>query len=113
MLAAGLAGHQQSDDEGAVLLEEEDVMRPLLVHVPPENSERVLVVAGVPDWLGRRLATPGGRLLHEPGDVVIEEGQRLLRLRTDRVRPGPPPPPPHPDTPDDETVRCPCRGRPA
>ena len=45
-MAAGLAGQQEPDDEGAVLLEEEDVPRLLLVQVAAEDAEGGLVVAG-------------------------------------------------------------------
>ena len=86
------------------MLEKEDVVRLLLVHVPPEDAECVLVVAGIALGLRRRQATAGDRLLHEPGDVIVEEGKRLLRLRADRVRPGPAPGATDHDALDDEAV---------
>ena len=87
--AAGLAAEEQADDERAVLLEEEDVARLLLVHVATEHAERRLVEAGLrgPAAGRRRRAAPGGGLFHEPGDVVVEEGERLLDLGAHRVGP--------------------------
>jgi hypothetical protein len=84
--AAGLAATAESDDEGAVLLEEEDIPRLLVVHVAAEHAERGLVIAGLVGRAGLAAATGGG-LLHEPGDVVVEERQRLLRLRPKRFGP--------------------------
>ncbi len=54
---------------------------------------------------GPGLAAPGDRLLHEPGDVVVEEGERLLRPGgpSTRTTPRRPPPRRH-DALDDEPV---------
>src|SRR5690348_1047921 len=87
--AAGLTRQQEPDDERAVLLEEEHVPRLLVVHVTTEDAERRLVIAGVVARHRIGAAPPGGGLLHEAGDVVVEERQRLLDLRTHRLRPGP------------------------
>src|SRR4029077_16157715 len=68
MPAAGLAAHQQAQDERSLLLEEEDVTRLLVVHVATDDAERRLVATG---WTGRDAGpATGARLLHEPGDVV-------------------------------------------
>src|SRR5688572_1345422 len=90
--AAGLAAQQQSEDECAVLLEEEHVTRLLLVDVPAEHSARGLIVARLVRgwrWGGRDAQpAPGGGLLHEPRDVVVEEGERLFGLAPERLGPG-------------------------
>src|SRR5262245_14023824 len=85
---AGLTAHQQAQDEGAVLLEEEDVPRLLIVHVAADDSECRLVVAAA-RRSGHPRASPGRGFLHEPRDVVVEKGQRLLGLGPDRFRPRP------------------------
>src|SRR4029078_11817275 len=55
---------------------------------------------------GERLTTtPGGRLFHEPRDVVVEEGQRLLDLAAHRFRPVAGRGAAHDDALDDEPVR--------
>ena len=62
--AAGLAADEQSEDERAVLLEEEHVTRFLFVDVPPEDAERRLVVGRLVDRrLGRRRSCLGGSRL--------------------------------------------------
>src|SRR3954447_6890943 len=43
---ARLSAHQQAEHESAFLLEEEDVTWLLVVHVPPDDSERCLVATG-------------------------------------------------------------------
>src|SRR5882672_7534684 len=69
VLAAHLTAHQQSEDEGALLLEEEDVAWLLVVHVPTDDPECRLVVAG--GSLGGPRAAAGTGLFHEAGDVVV------------------------------------------
>src|SRR5262245_1765013 len=88
MAAALLAALEEPDDEGAVLLEEEDVARLLLVHVAADHAQGRLVEPGVAVRLRTRFAAAGERLVHEPGDVVVEEGERLLGLRAERLGPG-------------------------
>src|SRR5262245_26650940 len=105
MVMAGLRGLEQTDDEGAFLLEEEDVLGLLLVHVATEHPERVLVMTCVV-WRGRFLVpAPRGGLVHEPGDVVIEERQRLLDLRSHALIPAATPPARHDEALHDEAVR--------
>src|SRR4051794_4169290 len=84
-----LSAHEEPDDERAILLEEEDVARLLLVHVPADDPQGRLVEAGVTDGLRSGLAASRDRFLHEPGDVVIEEGEGLLGLMAHGLRPGP------------------------
>src|SRR3954466_4666262 len=85
--APGLTGHEQPQDERAVLLEEEDVARLLVVEILAEDAERRLVVTGLVIRF-RPASAPSRRFLHEPRDVLIEEGQRLLPDRPDSVGPG-------------------------
>src|SRR5436190_2728346 len=84
---ARLAAHQQAEDERTFLLEEEDVARLLVVHVPADDPKRGLVVSAGGRGTGAA-AAPCAGLLHEPRDVVIEEGQRLFALGADRLGPG-------------------------
>src|SRR6186997_2741595 len=80
----GLAAHQQAEDEGTFLFEEEDVVRLLVVHVAPDHPERRLVMTGRAVVAG---ASAGARFLHETRDVLVEERQCLLGLCADRFRP--------------------------
>jgi len=80
VLAAGLAGQQEPDDERAVLLEEEHVLGLLVVHISTKDPEGRLVVTGVVRRRRVRATATRGGFLHEPSDVIVEEGQRLLDL---------------------------------
>src|SRR6188474_2226360 len=105
MVMASLRGLEETDDEGAFLLEEEDVLGLLLVHVPAEHTEGILVVAGVVRR-GRLLApAPGGGLVHEPGNVVVEERQRLLDLRSHALIPATASAARHDEALHDEAIR--------
>jgi hypothetical protein len=104
VIAALLAAEEESDDKRAILLEEEDVARLLLVHVPTDHPEGRLVEAGVAMRFRSRLPATGDRFLHEPGDVVIEEGQGLLGLIAQGFGPRPACGPGGDDALDDEAV---------
>src|ERR1700690_1923345 len=79
VFAAGGADPVESDDERAALLEEEDVVGLLLVDPAPEDPERLLIVARVaPVGRGGPRVAARQRFLHEAGDVVVEERERLL-----------------------------------
>src|SRR4051794_6762475 len=106
VVRARLAAEVEADDERAVLLEEEDVARLLLVHVVADHAQRVLVEARVAVRLGARLAAARRGFLHEPGDVVVEERERLLALRPERLRPRPGRRAGRHDALDDEPVGC-------
>ena len=76
VVRAVLRGDQQPADVGALLLEQEDVPRLLLVHPAADDAERPLVRTGLRQ-VGAT-APPLRRLLHEPRDVVVDVGERLL-----------------------------------
>src|ERR1019366_5383644 len=87
VLAAGLGRHQQTDDERTFLLEEKCVLRLLLIHVAPQDAECLLIVARPGPVLRGLPVAPGQGLFHEPGDVVVEEGQGLLGLAAQGLAP--------------------------
>ena len=60
MPAAGLGPHQESEHEGAILLEEEDVLRLLLIDIPAYDAERLLIVASLAPCNRALLVVPSG-----------------------------------------------------
>ena len=81
-----------------------DLPRLLLVHVAADDAECRLVEPGIALRLRAGLASSRDRFVHEPGDVVVEEGQGLLVLRPERLRPRPAGRPGRDDALDDEPV---------
>jgi hypothetical protein len=80
--------HQQPNDVRAVLLQEKDVARLLLVDVASDDAQRLLVLPRL-EGVRRGCASPPARdaLLDERGDVVVEEGVRLLLDLETRIGP--------------------------
>src|SRR5207249_623411 len=78
------AGRRDGDagDVGPFDLVEEDVARVLLVDVPADDAELLLVVVR-PGFL--LLAAARDRRVHELADVVVMERQRLATGRAERL----------------------------
>src|SRR3990172_7197276 len=95
----------EPQDERAILLEEEDVLGVLLVDVAADDPEGVLIVAGARQRIMSALAAMDDRLVHEPGDVLVGEGHRLLLDLAHRFRPGARSPTDVGEGLDDEPVR--------
>src|SRR5690348_7793226 len=77
---ARLGAHQQSQNEIAVLLEEEHVARLLFIDVLAEHAQRLFIVARGRGRDRNPLAASSERFVHEPRDVVVKEGQGFLDL---------------------------------
>ena len=88
MLASGLAGHEQSQDECAVLLEEEDIARLLVIEILTEDAECRLVVTA--RWSGS--VRPPRRAAASSMNLAMSSSRKVsvsFVRRPDGVGPGP------------------------